>query len=226
MWADVKPTGGAGAPGIYFFTLDCSSMLPALGAWAIFNLPYRLASIKRGRPQELCGQMDATAAWSFSSTRYRSTAALNVSWAISGTPETDGEVASEAEFFLERYCLYNLGGPFLRGVALPRGASLWRGTITHAPWPVRRAEVRSLEHTLVEDLGGIKITGHPFSKVGSRTPFLYTDDKALTFRNFPQGLPGTLFGGSQGHYLFLGSVRGNNNHWKRVTKITSRDKDF
>ena len=155
-WADVTPTGGS-APGIYFFTLDCSKVLPALGASLIFNLPYRLAGIERGRPQALS---DTATAWSFSSARYGSThAGLHVSWATSGAPQTEGVVASEAAFFVERYCLYNLGGAFLRTVALPHGAPLWRGIITHAPWPVQRAEVLSLEHTLVRDLGGLKITG-------------------------------------------------------------------
>ena len=153
--ADVKPAWG-GAPGIFFFTLDCSRLLPALGASLIFNLPYRLAGIERERPRDL----NNTAAWSFSSARYGSTHAdLNVSWVTSGAPETEGVVASEAEFFVERYCLYNLGGVFLRTAALPRGATLWRGSITHAPWPVQRADVLSLEHSLVRDLGGLKITG-------------------------------------------------------------------
>ena len=155
--ADVKPAGG-GAPGIYFFTLDCSRLLPALGASFIFNLPYRLAGIQRGRPRD--PSSNNTAAWSFSSVRYGSTqVGLNVSWVTSGAPETEGEVASEAAFFVERYCLYNLGGVFLRTVALPRGAPLWRGSITHAPWPVQRAEVLSIEHSLVRGLGGLKITG-------------------------------------------------------------------
>ena len=45
----VRPASGVGPPGIMFFTLDCSSLLPTLGALAIFNLPYRYARMYRRR---------------------------------------------------------------------------------------------------------------------------------------------------------------------------------
>ena len=157
----VKP-GGGGPPGIYFFTLDCSGLLPALSAALIFHLPYRLASMQRSsprlgvpRPQPQGKEVEGEAeleplhTWSFKSARRGSEASFHARWDTIGTPETEGEVAREAAFFLERYCLYNSAGPLLRSVAMPRGASLWRGSITHAPWPVQRARVRLLHHTLV-----------------------------------------------------------------------------
>ena len=42
----VRPERG-GPAGIYFFTLDCSALLPTLGAFALFNLPYRYSRMKR-----------------------------------------------------------------------------------------------------------------------------------------------------------------------------------
>jgi uncharacterized protein YqjF (DUF2071 family) len=142
--ADVKPVEG-GMPGIYFFTLDCSGALPALGASMLFHLPYRLASIQTLR--------DAHGTSTFVSARRFSSAALEVAWRTSGEPETAGPVAREAAFFVERYCLYNEAGPLLRAAAMPRAARLWRGSITHAPWPVQRARICSLEHSLLDWLG-------------------------------------------------------------------------
>ena len=37
-----------GPPGIFFFTLECSAALPAVGARLLFNLPYCLARMRRG----------------------------------------------------------------------------------------------------------------------------------------------------------------------------------
>jgi uncharacterized protein YqjF (DUF2071 family) len=145
---DVQPVGG-GPPGIYFFTLDCSRLLPALGASMLFHLPYRLARIAKSRTQR--GK-------SIVSARRCSTAGLEVEWEASGAPETEGEVAQEAAFFVERYCLYNEAGPLLRVVAMPRAASLWRGSITHEPWPVQRVHIYSIQHTLLDPLG-LKPTG-------------------------------------------------------------------
>ena len=41
---------------------------------------------------------------------------------------------------MERYALYQAPGPLLR-LFLPSGTRLWHGTITHPPWPVRRARL-------------------------------------------------------------------------------------
>ena len=42
----VRPESG-GPAGIYFFTLDCSALLPTIGAFALFNLPYRYSRMER-----------------------------------------------------------------------------------------------------------------------------------------------------------------------------------
>jgi len=131
--------------GIYFFTLDCSNLLPCVGASLLFHLPYRAAHITRSSP--------APGIWRVSSSRHLSRAAVEVEWEALGVPETEGDVAAEAAFFLERYCLYNEAGPFLRCIAMPPAATLWRGSITHAPWPVQRARVRLVRQLLLEQLG-------------------------------------------------------------------------
>ena len=55
------------------------------------------------------------------------------------TPSAGAEAALR-RFFVERYALYNTPGPLLK-LVLPRGAHLWSGTITHAPWPMHRAKL-------------------------------------------------------------------------------------
>ena len=164
--ADVKPVGG-GTPGIYFFTLDCSSLLPALGALLLFHLPYRIATIRFSQPDEQCSTAAsspsfasssspcsiASATFCASSARQGSTAAVHAEWETIGQPETQGAVADEAAFFVERYCLYNTAGPFLHAVAMPFTAKMWRGSITHKQWPVQRAILRGLQHNLLQTLG-------------------------------------------------------------------------
>ena len=90
--ADVRPVGG-GPPGIYFFTLDCSRVLPALGASMLFHLPYRLARISK-RQTNRCTS-------TFVSERRCSGAGLEVEWETSGVPEVEGKVAQEAAFFVD-----------------------------------------------------------------------------------------------------------------------------
>jgi hypothetical protein len=43
----VRPTSGDGPPGLYFFSIDCSAWLPSVVARLFWNLPYRLARMKR-----------------------------------------------------------------------------------------------------------------------------------------------------------------------------------
>ena len=145
----VRPAGG-GRAGIYFFTLDCSSALPTFGARALFNLPYRLASMRRQTSYE----------GTFRITSERRTllgaepsAEIEVEW------EADGG-ASEADalgaFFAERYCLYCEAGPVLRTLAMPHGSdppSLWRGTITHAPWPLQKVCPRIKRNSMLGSVG-------------------------------------------------------------------------
>ena len=59
----VRPTSGDGPPGIYYFSLDCSSWLPSAGARLFFNLPYKLARVARSRtvtPPTVEGGSDGT----------------------------------------------------------------------------------------------------------------------------------------------------------------------
>lgn len=125
----VRPAESAGPPGIFFFTLDCSALLPTVGAKALFNLPYRYARMRR--------RLDGDTHF-LESARRRSNVCVAAEWKADGEPS--GADAALATFFVERYALYNRPGPVLRCI-MPRHSRLWTGSITHAPWPVQRARL-------------------------------------------------------------------------------------
>ena len=126
----VRPESG-GPAGIYFFTLDCSALLPTIGAFALFNLPYRYSRMEREQKG---------ARFTLRSKRVASTVAIAAEWeAEDELLATDRSAdAALGRFFVERYVLYQPPGPLLR-LFLPSGSRLWAGAITHAPWPLRRA---------------------------------------------------------------------------------------
>lgn len=139
-------SGSNGRPGIYFFTLDCSHILPALGAWLLFHLPYRLAAMARRAWND--------GAWLFKSSRRFSNAQLEVEWTLNRDEQAiTSQSNSLPFFFVERYCLYNQSGCFLRLLGQSR---MWRGSITHAPWPVQSAKVTKLCNTLFDAIPGMK----------------------------------------------------------------------
>ncbi len=129
----VRPESGSGPAGIYFFTLDCSALLPTIGAFALFNLPYRYSRMEREQKG---------ARFTLRSKRVASIVAIAAEWeAEDELLATDRSAdAALGRFFLERYVLYCPPGPLLR-LFLPSGSRLWAGAITHAPWPLRRAKL-------------------------------------------------------------------------------------
>ena len=125
----VRPADGDGPPGIYFFTLDCNGLLPTIGAFLLFNLPYKLASMRR-------------AEHSISSQRVGSAVAVQTQWEPLPEPDAPADDDQLGRFFVERYALYCTPGPLLR-MFMSADSRLWCGTITHAPWPLRRARLRA-----------------------------------------------------------------------------------
>eukprot|EP00933_Yihiella_yeosuensis_P073386 TRINITY_DN82045_c0_g1_i1.p1 TRINITY_DN82045_c0_g1~~TRINITY_DN82045_c0_g1_i1.p1 ORF type:complete len:275 (-),score=38.14 TRINITY_DN82045_c0_g1_i1:332-1156(-) len=145
----VRPAGG-GTPGIFFFTLDCSGLLPTAGANALFKLPYCLSKMERRMPEQTSDKKS----WRmYSKGRFRK-AEIDVEWEIAdGCADEEKEVTQEAEFFVERYCVYNEAGPILKALFMPRGSSLWRGQITHEKWPVQRANVKYIQESVLRAVG-------------------------------------------------------------------------
>ena len=146
----VRPEGG-GPGGIYFFSLDCSHALPSIGARVLFNLPYCLARMRRSY---------VGSTFRLTSSRLGSLAEFDVEWTGSGeAPHQPAPAGSLGAFVAERYCLYNTCGLVLRLLLLlaraARAVPLWRGSITHEPWPLQPARVTIHRDTMIETVIGL-----------------------------------------------------------------------
>jgi uncharacterized protein len=122
-------------PGVWFLSLDANNPLAVVAARLGFGLPYYAAWIAFDRRSERFG---------FRSTRAHPgapAAELNVTWSREG--EARPALVGSIEFFLvERYVLY--------AVRLGR---LWRTSIAHPPWTLRKAAVLSFSSSMLESHG-------------------------------------------------------------------------
>lgn len=120
-----------GVPGVWFFSLDASSVVAVVGARTAFHLPYHTADMD-------C--RDDSSRITYRSSRL--TAPQPVEFEA-GWQKGDllGEAAPDSlEFFLvERYCLYAM-----------HGVDLYRSRIHHPPWKLQRAELLSCRSTMIE----------------------------------------------------------------------------
>ncbi len=153
--------GPDGRPGVWFYSLDCNQPLAVEVARAAFHLNYVHA--KMHCECALNGR-----------TRYRSqrrdgSAAVHYDWRTHGkaTPAVPGSL----EFFLvERYLLY----------AASAKGELFAGRVTHQPYCLRNAELRTWDSTLFSAEGlsrpsrppdhitasdGVDVWIHPLSRV-------------------------------------------------------------
>lgn len=145
----VRPAAGReGPPGIFFFSLDCSAALPTIGARALFNLPYRYASMRRRTVMDDDGARSGTAGSqvrSLESHAVLSKVAFSSEWVAS--PSSSPEEDQLGRFLVERYALYNAAGACsavgLLARAMHARSSTWCGSITHKPWPLYRARLIS-----------------------------------------------------------------------------------
>ncbi|OGU12695.1 MAG: hypothetical protein A2075_16780 [Geobacteraceae bacterium GWC2_58_44] len=132
-----------GVPGVWFFSLDASSLLAVIGASAAYRLPYRYAEIIVREEKEKIV---------YSSRRAGSAAepaVLKVSW-LKGDMVGEAEPESLEFFLVERYCLYAAAGN-----------DLYRARIFHPPWKLQTAELISCRSTLLEAQRLPKPEGHP-----------------------------------------------------------------
>lgn len=133
----VKPKNkGNGQQGIFFFRLDCTSMAASLGARLLFALPYCLSRMKRTWT-EGCYQF-------WNSMPFQSLPRLEVEWNVA-KEERPSQKPDESigHFFVERYCLYNQPSLILRLFGFHY---LWRGSITHRPWPILKTSLVKIKH--------------------------------------------------------------------------------
>jgi uncharacterized protein YqjF (DUF2071 family) len=128
-------------PGVWFFSLDCNSVAAVLAARALYHLPYYKAEIElteKNAAQE--HSRDRFINYSLVRTE-TPPAEFRSSWKIGEKLPTSQP--GSLEFFLtERYCLYsaNVG-------------KLYRARIHHTPWPLQKAELVSLNSTMIESHG-------------------------------------------------------------------------
>lgn len=146
-----------GVPGIYFFSLECSSLLASLGA-RLAGIPYFPAHMERAvdveRPVPSARPAVPSAAgcrndsrggsedfvFTFASQRKGCGAQPSVSgrWRLRPSGGERDDWMERARWFTERYSVY---------AAFPLGAGplLLRGDVTHPEWSVQPAVVEELE---------------------------------------------------------------------------------
>ena len=121
-----------GFPGVWFFSLDAANRLAVWGARKFYHLPYFNAQMS----------LDQTGnTIRYSSIRQDSRGApaeLKTAWSIGGPlpPTTPSSIES---FLTERYCLYS-----------EQKGRIYRSEIHHQPWPLQKAEIASLNSTMIE----------------------------------------------------------------------------
>ncbi|MFN7139526.1 MAG: YqjF family protein [Limisphaerales bacterium] len=123
-----------GVPGVWFFSLDASKILPALAARLFYSLPYFKAEIQF--------QKNESGTFHFTSQRLDATAAeFEATW-LEGIELRSPDTESLAFFLTERYCLYSADSQHL-----------YRSRIYHAPWNLRDAELINIRSSLFSAQG-------------------------------------------------------------------------
>jgi uncharacterized protein len=129
--------GPAGAPGVWFFSLDAASSLAVLGARAWYRLPYHKA---RMRLAPVAGPDPALPAFEYGSHR-RWPGPVPAHCALRYGPRSDQVRTAAAgtleHFLVERYLLYSAS----RGV-------LRQARVAHAPYPIQDGRFDSLSESL------------------------------------------------------------------------------
>lgn len=125
-----------GKPGIYFLSLDASSLAAVASARRTYRLPYFRARMSARRVD---GRMDYRSA---RASHDGPPARLRATYEPIGEPfqAADGSIE---HFLAERYCLYTLDGR--RRVV--------RADIHHPPWPLQRAVASLGENTMATPFG-------------------------------------------------------------------------
>ncbi|PYN87620.1 MAG: hypothetical protein DMD87_13080 [Candidatus Rokuibacteriota bacterium] len=131
-----------GEPGIYFFSLEASSLLAVAAARLLFGLPYFPAAMSTRREGSSIDYV--------SRRRGARDTVVEVTWSVDGAtaPAAPG---TRDHFLIERYSLY-----------VTRRTGLYRGRVRHPPYPLHRAVVRRLRQTVVRAAGLPEPTQPPF----------------------------------------------------------------
>ncbi len=132
-------------PGVWFFSLDCNSAAAVLAARAFYHLPYYNAEIQLTEKNASEDRFE-----DYSLVRSDSPPAeFHSSWKI-GEKLATSEPGSLEFFLTERYCLYSA-----------HDSNLYRARIHHLPWPLQKAELVSLNSSMIESHGLLTPQGDP-----------------------------------------------------------------
>jgi uncharacterized protein YqjF (DUF2071 family) len=121
-----------GVPGVWFFSLDAANRLAVWGARKFYSLPYFNARMSLQQSENSI---------TYTSMREDSRgapASFEANWTI-GEPMPTSQPISLEFFLTERYCLYSAH----------RG-EIYRASIHHNPWPLQRAELATLNSSMIE----------------------------------------------------------------------------
>ena len=131
----------AGVPGVWFYSLDANQWLAVKIARRFFQLPYEWAKMTSSRTE--------SGSIRYSSARKSGANASARFEYASGAVLPQAAPKSLESFLVERYRLY-----------ASRNGCLWRGAVSHNPYPLCRAEVTAWDDSLLA-LDGFAQTGRP-----------------------------------------------------------------
>lgn len=124
-----------GVPGVWFLSCDASHALGVWGARKFYHLPYFNAQMS-------LRQHETTINFASRRTERDATRAeFRAEWTI-GEALPESAPDSLPYFLTERYCLYTA-----------HRDRIYRGRVAHAAWPLRRAELKTLDSTMFESHG-------------------------------------------------------------------------
>jgi uncharacterized protein YqjF (DUF2071 family) len=128
-----------GRPGVWFFSLDCASMLAVIGARLGIYLPYFRAAMTMTRHAETTTYNSER--WRFAGPPAKFSASYRGIGAAA--PPAPGTLE---QFLTERYCLYSA-----------HKERLWRADIYHPRWSLQGAEA-TITHNSMASAAGIPVT--------------------------------------------------------------------
>jgi len=124
--------GPDGEAGIFFWSLEASSLLAVLGARLAYGLPYFPARMSLDRTENRLA---------YTARRWGSGARLAAIWAV-GAPSGSAAPGTRDHFLVERYALY----------AARRGG-LHRARVRHQPYPLHEVRVEAVSESLLAAAG-------------------------------------------------------------------------
>jgi uncharacterized protein YqjF (DUF2071 family) len=122
-----------GVPGVWFFSLDCTSEGAVLAARTFYYLPYYKAHIDLD---------ESNGTINYESQRLEAPVANFLARWRTGEDLSTSDPDSLDYFLTERYCLYS-----------EHKGEIYRARIFHQPWSLRTANVDFFESSMIESLG-------------------------------------------------------------------------